>query len=415
MADTAQETRRPRALEPLPYQCALRDYLQTEERAVWDWYASAKVRDDHAEAVRFDLLKSAYRLDRETSGELYTALEDAAAKLGLDVPLTLYQAQSPQGLNITISWLPQQAHIVLHGDLAGVLTSEELRAIFGHELSHLLLWRGWDGEFLLADQVLGAILNDDHPPTAHMASARLLGLYTEIFCDRGALLVADDLHVVVSALVKTETGVSRVNAKSYLEQAEEIFAGEKAQTKGLTHPEAFIRARAARLWHEQADEVDRQVSEMIEGRPVLTELDLVGRARVAALTRRLIDAVLGSPAMQTSALLSHARLYFDNYAAPTRREDPAALARDLPVEDAGLRDYWCFVLLDFATADRDLEQAALAAALITAEALGLAEPLGEIARREMRLRKRQFEAIVEQRRELLAQAEKAAAEATKKA
>ena len=34
-------------------------------------YASNKVRDEQAEAVRFDLLKSTYRLEREAQAELY--------------------------------------------------------------------------------------------------------------------------------------------------------------------------------------------------------------------------------------------------------------------------------------------------------------------------------------------------------
>ncbi|MEQ8788782.1 MAG: hypothetical protein RIC55_20895 [Pirellulaceae bacterium] len=405
-----QDRARP-TLQPLPYQRALRDYLKTEESAVWDWYASAKARDDQADAVRFDLLKSTYRLERESSGELYAALEEAAERLQLDVPVTLYQAQNPQGLNVALSWLTHEAHIVLHGDVAGMLTGDELRAIFGHEMSHLLLWRGWEGEFLLADQVLAAINADEHPPAAHLASARLFGLYNEIFCDRGAMLVADDLHVVVSALVKTETGLSRVDASSYLRQADEIFAGGVARTEGVTHPETFIRARAARLWREQADDVDAQVTAMIEGEPALNELDLIARGRIAKLTRRLIDAVLGFPAMQSELLLSHARLYFDDYAAVKKPVDAAALAKQLPRDDAALRDYWCFVLLDFATADRELEEAALAAVLVVAEKLALADRFQEHARRELRLRKKQYEEIDERKHELLAEADKAAGKA----
>jgi hypothetical protein len=410
MASTAQDSRRP-TLQPLPYQRALRDYLKTEESAVWGWYASAKVRDDQADAVRFDLLKSTYRLERESSGELYSALEEAAKRLDLDVPVTLYQAQNPQGLNVALSWLTHEAHIVLHGDVAGMLTADELRAIFGHEMSHLLLWRGWEGEFLLADQVLAAINADEHPPDAHLASARLFGLYNEIFCDRGALLVADDLHVVVSALVKTETGLSRVDAESYLRQADEIFAGGAARTEGITHPETFIRARAAKLWHEQAEDVDRHVTGMIEGEPALNELDLIGRRTIAAFTRHLIDAILGISAMQSESLLSHAKLYFEDYAAAPLSADLDALARDLPRDDAPLCDYWCFVLLDFATADRELEEAPLAAAMIVAEKLGLADRFQEHARRELRLRKRQYEQIDQRKHELLAEAEKAVGKA----
>jgi hypothetical protein len=392
------------ALEPLPYHRALRDYLRTEERAVWDWYASAKVREDQAEAVRFDLLKSTYRLDREGSGDLYAAVDEAAAKLVInDVPVTLYQAQNPQGLNLSLAWLVSEAHIVLHGDVAGMLTTEELRAVFGHELSHLMLWRGWNGEYLIVDQVLAAITNDAHAQPAHLHSARLFSLYNEIFCDRGALRVAGDLHVVVSALVKTETGLSRVSAESYLRQAEEIFAKGSAQAEGITHPEAFIRARAAKLWRENDAGVDARVAEMIEGSPTLGTLDLVARTRVSALTRRLIDALLAQRVLQCEPLLAHARLFFEDYAPPNEAPDVAALAKELATSDKELRDYWCYVLLDFATADRDLEDVPLAAALALAEQLGFKEPLAEIARRELRLRKKQLEAIDERKQVIIDQ------------
>ena len=73
-------------LKPLPYHEALRDYLRAEEADVWHWYASNKVRDEQAEAVRFELLKSTYRVEREAQPETYGKAEEVARRLGLDVP-----------------------------------------------------------------------------------------------------------------------------------------------------------------------------------------------------------------------------------------------------------------------------------------------------------------------------------------
>src|SRR5579872_6362953 len=39
-------------LEPLPYQCALRDYLKTEESDLWNWFSSNRVRAENADQVR---------------------------------------------------------------------------------------------------------------------------------------------------------------------------------------------------------------------------------------------------------------------------------------------------------------------------------------------------------------------------
>ncbi|NQU21004.1 MAG: hypothetical protein HQ567_06940, partial [Candidatus Nealsonbacteria bacterium] len=62
---------------------------------------------------------------------------------------------------------------------------------------------------------------------------------------------------------------------------------------------------------------------------------------------------------------------------------------------------YCYVLLDFVTADRDLEEFPLAAALVLTDELGLKDRFVEIARRELRLRKKQLEKIDKGKEELL--------------
>ena len=76
----------------------------------------------------------------------------------------------------------------------------------------------------------------------------------------------------------------------------------------------------------------------------------------------------------------------------------------LRTDDVPMQDYYSYVLLDFVTADRDLEELPLAAALLLAENLGLKERFFEIAKRELRLRKRQLESIDQNKENLLAQA-----------
>ena len=146
-----------------------------------------------------------------------------------------------------------------------------------HELAHYLLWHGWGGELLIADQILAALTHDSQAETTHFTSARLFQLYGEIFCDRGALTVVGDPLVVVSMLVKVETGIDDIDPESYLRQAEEIFCRGRTKTAGLTHPEAFIRARAVNLWHASDEQAASKIADMIEGPPALDELDLLGQ------------------------------------------------------------------------------------------------------------------------------------------
>ena len=66
--------------------------------------------------------------------------------------------------------------------------------------------------------------------------------------------------------------------------------------------------------------------------------------------------------------------------------------------------YYCYVLLDFATADRDLEEMPLAAVLTLAERLELKDRFAEIARKEMRITKKQFDKVDREKESLLKKA-----------
>ncbi len=389
-------------LQPLPYHEGIRVYLRAEEPEVWDWFASNRVQDDHWESVRLELLKSTYRIDTDSQPELYEAAAEVAAELSLEVPITIYQAQNPAGLNASLAYLPGEAHVVFHGPILSKLTEIELRALLSHELSHLLLWNDWDGEYLIADQILAALTHDRRAEPPHFASARLYQLYTEIFCDRGSLCVVKDPLAVVSMLVKVQTELEDISAESYLRQAEEIFSQENPKTNQPTHPESFIRARALSLWDDRHEDADTEIVAMIEGTPVLEELDLLGQQKVAALTRRMIDVLLSPRWMQTESTLAHARMFFDDYPAQIDEIQDATLAHDIRSDDQAMRDYYCYVLLDFVTADRDLEELPLAATLELSETLGLKDRFVEISRKELRLRKKQLEKVDEEKASLLA-------------
>ncbi len=391
-------------LKPLPYHEGIRDYLKAEEPAVWNWYAMNRVRDDQAESVRFELLKSTYRIEREARPGLYEAAETVAKRLALDVPITIYQAQNPSGLNASLAYMPTEAHLVFQGPIESKLTGPELRALLGHELSHLLLWRHAGGDYIITDQVLAAMTNDMRAEPPYFASARLFSLYTEIYCDRGALYVVEDPLVVVSMLVKIQTELEDVSAESYLRQADEIFSKGKPKADQLTHPEAFIRARAIRFWAERDQDANKKIAAMIEGPPTLDELDLLAQQRIAAVTRRLMDRLLAPPWMRTDLTLAHARMFFDTYTPPTGDTDDQTLAADIKSGDVSMQNYFCYVLLDFVTADRDLEELPLAAALALCESLGLKKPFAEIARKELRLRKRQLEKLDREKKTLLTKA-----------
>lgn len=390
-------------LKPLPYHRRIVEYLKADEPGLWEWFSSGRSRAELADAARLEILKSTYRLERERHGALYALCDEAGAGLGCAAPFTLYQSQQPAGLNAVLHYLPGEAHLVLVGPLAEALTPPELRAVLAHELAHFLLWEGHGGEFLVADRILGAMARDPRAEPSHRRSARLWDQYTEVYADRAALHVAQDPLAAIAALVKIETGTREVSAESYLRQANEIFARETARSGELEHPETFIRARALDLWSRSGEACADEIARMLEGPPTLATLDLPAQKRLTALTRRLLERLLAPAWFRTDAVMGHARLFFPDLAPARPAED--ALLDELRFSDPELRDYLCFVLLDFAAADPQLEDAPLAAAFVLAERIALGDALQELAGRELKLRKKQIEKLRKEAAQVVAAAD----------
>ena len=81
------------------------------------------------------------------------------------------------------------------------------------------------------------------------------------------------------------------------------------------------------------------------------------------------------------------------------------MADGLKFTDAKLREYLCYVLLDFAKADPDLDEMPLAAALELSRQLELDAPFEKLAARELKMKIRDVRKLKEQAAELLAKAE----------
>ncbi|WP_198085539.1 SprT-like domain-containing protein [Variovorax sp. E3] len=368
-------------LTPLPYQQALAAHLQAHEPEVWRWAASAEAREEHAAAVRAALLRNSYRLDATAHPELHAHASLAAQRMGVTARITLYQA-GDGAMNAAIHFIPGEAHIVLSGPLLERLQGPELQAVLGHELAHYLLWERDGGKYHVVDRVLNATAADPRADASHLQAAQRYALYTEAFADRGGCVACGALEPAVSALVKVQTGLSQVNAASYLRQADEICAEPGTQTRGTSHPEVFVRARALRLWTGREPDADDWLASALEGPLDLGTLDILGQQRVGAITRGTIAQLLQRPFLQSEPLLAHARRFFPDFKPPTAAMPPAE-----PVP-AGLHDYLASVLVDFVAADPELDDVTLAAALGLADALGCAEPLEARVVKDMRFPKR---------------------------
>jgi hypothetical protein len=387
----------------MAYHLELRDYLKSQERELWDWFASARSQAAYTENLRLELLKSTYRLDAESHPALYQGLADAKAGLQLDIPVTIYQAQNSPQPNAALFFIPGEGHIVFSGPVLTLLSPEEIKSVLGHELAHYHLWQLEEGEFHIVDRLIQAVAGDPRASSSHEQTARFFQLYTEIFADRGSLCVTGDVLPVVAGLVKTQTGLSQVSAAGYLKQADEIFAAGNPAAEGVSHPESFIRARALALWHEQSEDAAGQIARMIEGAMALDTLDLIGQTRLNRQTRQLLEGLLQPKWFQTSAVLGHARLFFPDFAPAG--SGAASVIEGLKFTDAKIREYCCYLLLDFVTADPELEDLPLAAALELSRRLDLDAQFEKLAAKELKLKVRDVRKLKEQAAEMLAGAE----------
>ena len=148
-------------------------------------------------------------------------------------------------------------------------------------------------------------------------------------------------------------------------------------------------------------------SRSFEGPLTIGTLDLLRQKRVSLSTRALLEHFLAPSWIQTDTILAHAKQFFEDFDATTcavRNIDELKTA--IAAGDDHFRDYFCYVLLDFATSDADLEEAPFAAALLLVRQLEIEDSFATIAGKELRMSKRQFESIRKNADTIVADAER---------
>ncbi|MGB7348011.1 MAG: M48 family metalloprotease [Pirellulaceae bacterium] len=397
----------PRQCVP-PYLDRISDLLRELMPDAWLWAGSDDLADEDAEAIRLELLRSSIRLDGRSHSQVYDLADAAAGKLGLDGAITIYQQQNPIGWNAAALPLGDAAHLVLHGPLIKELSDAELSAVLAHELGHVLLWKLDDGKHSIASRLLESLANDATAATAHLESARMAKLYAEVFCDRMALQVVGDPHVVIASLLKIGTQSGDVDSANYLKQAEEIFVASKDQTsRHDTHPEMYIRAKSIQAWASKSEqtklEAEATVSQMIQGQCDVRSLELVAQSELSGLTRRVLDAIFDHRWLRTEAALAHAKLFFDDYQTSSFSDSKLkALSKEIAGASSSVKQYVCYLLLDFATSDRECEDYPLAMAMDLAERFSLLESFEDLAKKELRLRVKQIRDLNKNKNKMLA-------------
>ncbi len=371
-------------MKPFPFQYQLRDYFKNQSKT-WAWFLDKNVQKEQIESFKTDLLKNAYRIDPQTEPGWYALLEKAKEKLHLSLPVTLYQSQQVDHLNGAIVSFENEAHLILSGSILKILNEDEILALFGHELSHIHLNSIENGDFEITNRIINAIANDYKSELFYHETARIFQLFTELYCDLGALKVTGSLETTISTLVKIETGLDKVSTESYLKQADEILARIEAGSSGESHPEIYIRAKSLQLLSEMTEENVAKIEEIVKGKLDLQQLNLFTKKEVYGITKNLIDIFTKPKWMQSEQNIILYKQYFTQYNPNRDLVIDTDFKTKINNSKDNLKNYYAYVLFDFSMADAELKEVAIGHALDITEQLELETFLKAILKKEFKL------------------------------
>ncbi|HEY0006171.1 MAG TPA: M48 family metallopeptidase [Pyrinomonadaceae bacterium] len=222
-------------------------------------------------AIRVIFTASAVKVTPRQCPDLHAKLQIACTTLGVDMP-ELFVQQNP--IVNAFTGGVERPVIVLHTSLIERLTDEEVLAVVAHEVGHI---HAEHVLYLTAARLIEALANVAiiASPLAAIVKELLSGTMraallawarrAELSCDRAALLVTQDPHVVGRTMMKLCGGTfaSRVDYEEFLAQARDFQKNydEKALdrfwadiiTSGLSHPFPVWRVSEILKWVESGE------------------------------------------------------------------------------------------------------------------------------------------------------------------
>ncbi len=225
-------------------------------------------------AVRVSLMASAVKVTPKQCPDLHAKLQVACTTLGVDMP-DLFIQQNPI-VNAFTTGVEKHV-IVLHSGLLERLNDEETLAVIAHEVGHIhaehVLYLTAARLFeALAKGTLTVVPGSEIIKfliSAGISSALLAwARRAELSCDRAALLVTQDPHVIGKTMMKLGGGTmaSKIDYEQFLEQAKE-FQKNYDENKldkfwadiinaGQTHPFPIWRVSEILEWVDSGQYAD---------------------------------------------------------------------------------------------------------------------------------------------------------------
>jgi Zn-dependent protease with chaperone function len=226
-------------------------------------------------AVRVMFMASAVKVTPKQCPDLHAKLQVACTTLGVDMP-DLFIQQNPVVNAFTTG--VEKHIIVLHSGLLERLSDEETLAVIAHEVGHihaehvLYLTAARLIELLMNVSLARAIPGSEIIKfliSAGISSALLAwARRAELSCDRAALLVTQDPHVIGRTMMKLGGGTmaSKIDYDQFLEQAREFqknYDSNKLDkfwadiiNAGQSHPFPIWRVSEILKWVESGQYAD---------------------------------------------------------------------------------------------------------------------------------------------------------------
>ncbi len=223
-------------------------------------------------ALRVIFTAGAVKVTPKQYPDLHAKLQIACTTLGVDLP-ELFVQQNP--IVNAFTYGSEKHIIVLHTALVERLTDEEALAVIAHEVGHI---HAEHVLYLTAARLMELLANASVARlvpgseiikflvSAGINSALLAwARRAELSCDRAAMLVVQDPHVVGRVMMKLAggTSASKIDYEQFLEQGREFkkTCDEKALDKfwaniinaGLTHPFPIWRVSEIIDWAESGE------------------------------------------------------------------------------------------------------------------------------------------------------------------
>src|SRR5829696_287812 len=223
-------------------------------------------------AIRVMFMASAVKVTPKQCPDLHAKLQIACTTLGVDMP-DMFIQQNP--LVNAFTGGVEKPIIVLHSALIERLSDEETLAVIAHEVGHI---HAEHVLYLTAARLMEALANLSVARlipgseilkfivSAGISSALLAwARRAELSCDRAALLVVQDPHVVGRTMMKLAGGTfaSKIDYEQFLEQGREFQKNydEKKLDKfwadiinaGLSHPFPIWRVSEILKWVESGE------------------------------------------------------------------------------------------------------------------------------------------------------------------